>query len=125
MTSGNNVNISTGDLTIILSYNLQTLVFKGPKYRKHPNSIWRQVAKTQLIIPLNDHIQQLSFNRSINNSNFHFRRKKILLVIDDKTNNLKTKSTAGTIDFGRKVCDVVHIFCLITNSFFLLTSLAA
>ena len=52
-------------------------------------------------------MQQLSFNRSINNSNIRFRKKKILLVIDDKTNNLKTKTTPKIINFGCKVCDVV------------------
>ena len=80
MTSGNKVNISTSELRIILRDISQTLVFKGPKHRKH----------------LNDYMQQRAFNRSINNSNIGFRKKKILLVTDEKTNNLKSKTTPRT-----------------------------
>ena len=49
-----------------------------PYYRKDLNKICNEEAKIQIAIPCNNYRQQLSFDRSIDNCNFHFMKKKIL-----------------------------------------------
>ena len=44
-----------------------------------------------------DYMQQLSIDTSICNPNFRFRKEKILLVIDIKTNNLNNEATTKRI----------------------------
>ena len=70
---------------------------EGPYYRKHLNKIWNEETKITTAIPCNDYMQQLSIDTSIGNPNFHFRKKKILLVIAIKTNNLYNEATPKRI----------------------------
>ena len=65
---------------------------------KQPNKICNEEAKIQLAIPCDDYMQQLSFDRSIDDCNFCFRKKNMLLVIDNKTNNLNNKITPKRIN---------------------------
>ena len=43
-------------------------------------------------------IYNISFDRSIDNHNFQFKKKKLLLVIDNKTNSLNNKTTPKRIN---------------------------
>ena len=65
-------------------------------------------------------MQQLSFNGSLNNCNFCFRKKKILLDIDNKTKTLSRR-----INFGCKVYDVANLRDLHMNIVFTLIDWAA